>query len=30
MNDKMKKEVLDKWNEWKWDVWESNLSLIHI
>ncbi len=24
MNDKMKKEVLDKWNEWKYDVWESN------
>ena len=24
MNDQMKKEVLDKWNEWKYDVWESN------
>ena len=20
----MKKEILKKWNEWKWDVWESN------
>ena len=26
MNDKMKEEVLDKWNEWKWDIWESNRS----
>ena len=24
MGDKIHKEVLDKWNEWKWDVWESN------
>ena len=24
MSDKIHKEVLDKWNEWKWDVWESN------
>ena len=24
MNDKMKEEVLDKWNEWKWDIYESN------
>ena len=26
MSDKIHKEVLDKWNEWKWDVWESNRS----
>ena len=24
MDDKMKQEVLDKWNEWKWDIYESN------
>ena len=24
MNDQMKKDILDKWNEWKWDIWESN------
>ena len=22
----MKKEILDSWNEWKWDIWESNRS----
>ena len=26
MNDKMKKEILDSWNSWKWDIWESNRS----
>ena len=26
MSDKIHEEVLDKWNEWKWDVWESNRS----
>ena len=24
MNDQMKKDILDKWREWKWDIWESN------
>ena len=24
MNDSMKKEILAKWNEWKYDLWESN------
>tara|TARA_R100000655_G_scaffold5657_1_gene17163 strand:+ start:392 stop:544 length:153 start_codon:yes stop_codon:yes gene_type:complete len=24
MDNKMKQEVLDKWNEWKWDIYESN------
>ena len=24
MNDKMKEEVLDNWNSWKYDIWESN------
>ena len=26
MDDKMKKEILDSWNSWKWDIWESNRS----
>ena len=24
MNDNMKKEILAKWNEWKYDIWDSN------
>ena len=24
MNDKMKEEILDSWNSWKYDIWESN------
>jgi len=24
MNENMKKEILAKWNEWKYDVWDSN------
>jgi hypothetical protein len=24
MTEDMKKEILEKWNEWKYDVWESN------
>ena len=24
MDDQMRKDILDKWNEWKWDIWESN------
>jgi len=24
MNENMKKEILDKWNEWKYDLWETN------
>ena len=24
MNDQMKKDILDKWREWKYDIWESN------
>ena len=24
MDNKMKQEVLDKQNEWKWDIYESN------
>ena len=24
MNENMKKEILDKWNEWKYDLWEAN------
>ena len=24
MNDNMKKEILAKWNEWKYDLWEAN------
>ena len=24
MTEEMKKEILKKWNEWKWDIWESN------
>ena len=24
MDDNMKKEILAKWNEWKWDLWEAN------
>ena len=24
MDEKMKKEILAKWNEWKWDLWEAN------
>ena len=24
MNEQMKKDILDKWREWKWDIWESN------
>ena len=24
MNDDMKKEILVKWNEWKYDLWEAN------
>ena len=26
MDERMKKDILDKWNEWKWDIWESNRS----
>ena len=26
MTEEMKKEILEKWNEWKWDLWESNKS----
>ena len=26
MNENMKKEILDKWNEWKYDLWETNKS----
>tara|TARA_Y100000593_G_scaffold54495_1_gene101850 strand:- start:139 stop:303 length:165 start_codon:yes stop_codon:yes gene_type:complete len=26
MDKKMKKEILDSWNSWKWDIWESNRS----
>mgnify|MGYP001169186531 FL=1 len=26
MNKKMKQEILDSWNTWKWDIWESNKS----
>ena len=26
MNDNMKKEILAKWNEWKYDLWETNKS----
>ena len=26
MDDKMKKEIIDSWNSWKWDIWESNRS----
>ena len=22
--EELKKEILKKWNEWKWDIWESN------
>ena len=24
MNEQMKKDILDKWREWKYDIWESN------
>ncbi len=24
MNKKMKQEILDSWNSWTWDIWESN------
>ena len=24
MDKKMKQEILDSWNTWKWDIWESN------
>ena len=24
MNDQMRKDILDKWREWKYDIWESN------
>ena len=24
MTEDMKKEILEKWNEWKYDVWESH------
>ena len=24
MNEQMKKYILDKWREWKYDIWESN------
>jgi len=24
MNEKMKEEILDSWNSWKYDIWESN------
>jgi hypothetical protein len=24
MNNQMKKDILDKWNEWKYDIWDSN------
>ena len=24
MNEQMKKDILDKWREWKYDNWESN------
>ena len=26
MNEQMKKDILDSWNSWKWDIWESNRS----
>ena len=26
MNEQMKKDILDKWNEWKYDLWETNKS----
>ena len=26
MNDKMKEEILDSWNSWKYDIWEANKS----
>ena len=26
MDKKMKQEILDSWNTWKWDIWESNRS----
>ena len=26
MDDKMKEDVLESWNSWKWDIWESNRS----
>jgi|TARA_B100000401_G_C52294918_1_gene479864 hypothetical protein len=26
MDKKMKKEILDSWLSWKWDIWESNRS----
>ena len=26
MDERMKKDILDKWNEWKGDIWESNKS----
>ena len=24
MNDKMKEEILDSWNSWKYELWEAN------
>ena len=24
MDERMKKDILDKWNEWKYDIWDSN------
>ena len=24
MNEQMKKDILDKWSEWNYDIWESN------
>ena len=26
MTEDMKKEILEKWNEWKYDVWESKTN----
>ena len=26
MDKKMKQEILDYWNTWKWYIWESNRS----
>ena len=26
MDDKMKEDILESWNSWKWDIWESNRS----
>ena len=29
MDKKMKQEILDSWNTWKWDIWESNRSTLN-